>query len=110
MEKGNLAFLPLLLGSILFNFLVGKAMGALPRARKPLLVLGLLGNLGLLGYFKYANFFLDNLNWLLGTSIGAASLLLPWGSVSLPFSRLLSWWTGTEETRQTIPCWSMPAL
>ena len=25
--KGNLAFLPLLLGSILFNFLVGKAMG-----------------------------------------------------------------------------------
>lgn len=70
--KGNLAFLPLLLGSILFNFLVGKAMGALPRARKPLLVLGLLGNLGLLGYFKYANFFLDNLNWLLGTSIGAA--------------------------------------
>ena len=40
--KGNLAFLPLLLGSILFNFLVGKAMGALPRARKPLLVLGLL--------------------------------------------------------------------
>lgn len=47
--KGNLAFLPLLLGSILFNFLVGKAMGALPRARKPLLVLGLLGNLGLLG-------------------------------------------------------------
>lgn len=75
--KGNLAFLPLLLGSILFNFLVGKAMGALPRARKPLLVLGLLGNLGLLGYFKYANFFLDNLNWLLGTSIGALSLLLP---------------------------------
>ena len=37
--KGNLAFLPLLLGSILFNFWVGKAMGALPRARKPLLVL-----------------------------------------------------------------------
>ena len=77
--KGNLVFLPLLLGSILFNFLVGKAMGALPRARKPLLVLGLLGNLGLLGYFKYANFFLDNLNWLLGTSIGALSLLLPLG-------------------------------
>lgn len=32
--KGNLAFLPLLLGSILFNFLVGKAMGALPPGQK----------------------------------------------------------------------------
>lgn len=86
--KGNLAFLPLLLGSILFNFLVGKAMGALPRARKPLLVLGLLGNLGLLGYFKYANFFLDNLNWLLGTSIGALSLLLPLGISFFTFQQI----------------------
>ena len=86
--KGNLAFLPLLLGSILFNFLVGKAMGALPRARKPLLVLGLLGNLGLLGYFKYANFFLDNLNWLLGTSIGALSLLLPFGISFFTFQQI----------------------
>ena len=108
--KGNLAFLPLLLGSILFNFLVGKAMGALPRARKPLLVLGLLGNLGLLGYFKYANFFLDNLNWLLGTSIGALSLLLTLSYFSPSQQALRNWWTGTEETRQTIPCWSMPAL
>ena len=32
-------------------------------------VLGLLGNLVLLGYFKYANFFLDNLNWLLGRCV-----------------------------------------
>ena len=72
MERETWPFSPLLLESILFNFLVGKAMGALPRARKPLLVLGLLGNLGLLGYFKYANFFLDNLNWLLGTSIRGA--------------------------------------
>ncbi|MFQ9411746.1 MAG: hypothetical protein ACLR1T_12810 [Evtepia gabavorous] len=108
--KGNLAFLPLLLGSILFNFLVGKAMGALPRARKPLLVLGLLGNLGLLGYFKYANFFWTTSTGCWGPPSGRCRCCCPWGSVSLPFSRLLSWWTGTEETRQTIPCWSMPAL
>ena len=105
--KGNLAFLPLLLGSILFNFLVGKAMGALPRARKPLLVLGLLGNLGLLGYFKYANFFLDNLNWLLGTSIGALSLLLPLGISFFTFQQIAFL---VDRYRQTIPCWSMPAL
>lgn len=88
MERETWPFLPLLLGSILFNFLVGKAMGALPRARKPLLVLGLLGNLGLLGYFKYANFFLDNLNWLLGTSIGALSLLLPLGISFFTFQQI----------------------
>ena len=71
-------------------------MGALPRARKPLLVLGLLGNLGLLGYFKYANFFLDNLNWLLGTSIGALSLLLPLGISFFTFQQIASEMKMTE--------------
>lgn len=51
-------------------------------------MLGLLGNLGLLGYFKYANFFLDNLNWLAGTSIGALSLLLPLGISFFTFQQI----------------------
>ena len=92
---GSLAFLPLLAGSILFNFFVGKGLGRVTRRRKALLVLGLLGNLGVLGYFKYMNFFLENLNLLLGTSFGALSLLRPWGSAFSPFSRSPIWWTGT---------------
>lgn len=85
---GGLAFLPLLAGSILFNFFVGKGLGAAAGWRKVLLVLGLLGNLGVLGYFKYMNFFLENLNLLLGTSIGALSLLLPLGISFFTFQQI----------------------
>ena len=49
--KARLAFLPILLGSILFNFWVGKGLQTFARCQKGLLALGLLGNLGLLGYF-----------------------------------------------------------
>lgn len=85
---GSLAFLSLLAGSILFNFFVGKGLGRVTRRRKALLVLGLLGNLGVLGYFKYTNFFLENLNLLLGTSIGALSLLLPLGISFFTFQQI----------------------
>lgn len=46
-----------------------------------LLVLSLLLNIGLLCYFKYANFFVDNLNHALA-SIGIAKL--PWLHIALP--------------------------
>lgn len=67
--KARLAFLPILLGSILFNFWLGKGLQTFSRCQKRFLALGLLGNLGLLGYFKYANFFLENVNRVLGTSL-----------------------------------------
>lgn len=41
--------------------------------------LSLLGNLGLLGYFKYADFFIGNLNSALGTSLELLNLALPIG-------------------------------
>lgn len=73
--KARLAFLPILLGSILFNFGVGKGLQTFARYQKGLLALGLLGNLGLLGYFKYANFFLENVNRVLGTSLICSPLM-----------------------------------
>jgi alginate O-acetyltransferase complex protein AlgI len=55
-----------------------------PLRRKALLVLSLIANLGLLAYFKYANFFLDSLRQALGAlgasaSIPALSVILPIG-------------------------------
>ena len=86
--KARLAFLPILLGSILFNFGVGKGLQTFARYQKGLLALGLLGNLGLLGYFKYANFFLENVNRVLGTSLGALTLLLPLGISFFTFQQI----------------------
>jgi len=49
------AFLPLLVGSILANYFIGRRLtGA---GGKAWLVVGLVGNLGLLAYFKYRGFF-----------------------------------------------------
>jgi D-alanyl-lipoteichoic acid acyltransferase DltB (MBOAT superfamily) len=58
----NPVYVPLLLVSVLFNYGVGLLLGNSPTAgsRRLVLAIGVAGNLGLLGYFKYANFFVDN--------------------------------------------------
>ena len=43
------------------------------------LVLGLMVNLLTLGYYKYANFFVDNMDALLGVNVVLAPILLPLG-------------------------------
>lgn len=74
-------FLFILLGSLILNFYIVKSMSRQEQHRKTGLVFSLLLNLGLLGYFKYANFFIDNLNQLLST-VGLHTV--PWMTVALP--------------------------
>src|SRR5262249_42526757 len=52
-----------LLASIVFNFQVGRRLARTDGiiARRVLLAIGVGGDLALLGYFKYANFFLDQI-------------------------------------------------
>jgi D-alanyl-lipoteichoic acid acyltransferase DltB (MBOAT superfamily) len=75
----NVLYLPLLLGSMLFNFIIGKSLGEARRVRpKTLLSIGIIGNLALLGYFKYADFFIANVNVLLGEeTLPSLNLALP---------------------------------
>jgi alginate O-acetyltransferase complex protein AlgI len=56
-------FLGLLVGSTVIDFFVGRYLGAVtdPRRRRLALVLSLAFNLGMLGVFKYFNFFADSL-------------------------------------------------
>jgi len=74
--------LPLLLGSILFNYFVGARIqldyaAGRSRAVKAWLIFGLCVDIGLLGWFKYANFFADNLNLLFGGGFNLQKILLP---------------------------------
>ena len=66
----------LLCVSALGDYLVALGMEATPnpRARKLLLVVSLVANIGLLCYFKYANFFLRSLEEAIGVSGSSASL------------------------------------
>lgn len=81
---------PLLLGSLLFNYAVGTWLGKVTPGRraKALLAFGLAGNLLFLGYFKYANFFIDTANNVLGLHWGFTHVLLPLGISFITFQKI----------------------
>lgn len=69
----------LLTVSLVFNFSTGYLLtNSLGRvSRKTVLTLGILANLALLGYYKYANFFIENTNWLFETGVNLGDIVLP---------------------------------
>jgi len=74
--------LPLLLGSIVFNYFVGGRIQRAYLAQDTLrtrlwLTLGVLADVGLLFWFKYANFAIDNVNLLVGADYHLERIALP---------------------------------
>ncbi len=57
------------------------------KTRKVFLIVGLVFNISLLGYFKYSDFFLDNINTLFGTDVPLLKLLLPLGISFITFQK-----------------------
>ncbi len=80
----NPIYLSLLIASVLVNWFVSSAIraqnenGEAARA-KWLFLLGLAFNLGLLGFFKYADFFISNVNTVAGSNFVLLHLVLPLG-------------------------------
>ena len=74
------SYLALLLGSVCGNFLLA---GFISRAREDgrsttsLLSFGVAANLGLIGYFKYAGFFVETANALAATGLPVPQIVLP---------------------------------
>jgi D-alanyl-lipoteichoic acid acyltransferase DltB (MBOAT superfamily) len=82
----NPIYLWLIAGTILFNFAAGRA---LDRWRsRALLGFAIAANLTLLGYFKYANFFIDTLNDATGAGIDLAPIVLPLGISFFTFQKI----------------------
>ena len=84
-------FLPLLAGSILFNFLVGRRLeraAARPALRRFWLSVGIGADLALLGFFKYANFLLENAAALGGWQSEALNVILPVGISFFTFQQI----------------------
>jgi D-alanyl-lipoteichoic acid acyltransferase DltB (MBOAT superfamily) len=73
----NPAYLGLILVSILFNYAFGVVLGGEGGHRKASLVAGVILNLGLLGYYKYANFFVDTVNGAFDTNFHLSVIILP---------------------------------
>ncbi len=89
----NWKFLPLLLGSIAVNFALGRALQR--RSQPPgrgagatVLGAGVTANLALLGYFKYADFFVANANTMLGAHWLLPQVILPLGISFFTFTQI----------------------
>lgn len=87
----NPAYLGLIGLSILFNFTVGRLLGN-PRlesaGRRGVLVFGVFVNIAVLAYYKYANFFVDNVNVALGTAYSFEAVMLPLGISFFTFTQI----------------------
>lgn len=97
----NPVYLILMLGSIGFNYLIGRTLALSFESRgsasKPLLTLGIAANLGLLGYFKYANFFVSTVNAAFPTGIELPPIVLPLAISFFTFQQityLVDAWSG----------------
>jgi len=76
----NISYLPIILVSMLFNYLIGNTLNSKKNykfSKKVLLIFGIVANIAVLAYFKYFDFFIENINLVLSTKIEPLHLLLP---------------------------------
>lgn len=83
----DVRYVPLLLVSIIFNYLVGKKL-EFEKNKKFWLWLGILVNISMLAYFKYMDFFLESVNMILGVSyFELMHIVLPLGISFFTFTQ-----------------------
>jgi len=77
----NISYLPIILSSLLFNYLIGNSLNENFKKvrihRRSLLIFGVIVNIALLGYFKYSDFLIENFNIAFDGSVPLLNLTLP---------------------------------
>lgn len=86
----NPKYLAILIFSLLFNYLCSRLFIRCksPGGKRGALALGLAANIGLLFYFKYFHFFLDNCNFLFHTDWQVEAIALPLGISFFTFQQI----------------------
>ena len=86
----NPSYVPIIVASILVNYALSQMMLTSEKKmiRLPLMLLGLALNLGVLFYFKYHDFFAENVNRFFGTGFALHRLALPLGISFFTFQQL----------------------
>ena len=90
---GEPVYLWLMIGSVLFNYLCGLGIGAAKKQGKNalarlVLILCIVGDIGALGVFKYADLAISTLNAAAGTGLALLALALPIGISFYTFQAL----------------------
>ena len=88
----NPSYLLIMICSILFNYAVFKGMELAgrksPKWHRPVMIFGVAANLAVLFYFKYYDFFVENVNAVFGTSFVLKGILLPLGISFFTFQQI----------------------
>lgn len=91
-------YVPLLIGSIAFNYLAGAAIAKNHAVKGYLLTISIIANLGLLFWYKYANFFAASYSSILGQQWQSMDIVLPLGISFFTFTQiafLVDVWKGS---------------
>ena len=76
---GEPRYIIVLIFSCVFNYYYGKLIEKQFKNKKLLLIINLVINFGILFYFKYFNFFLDNINALFSCNLTGLNIIMPIG-------------------------------
>jgi len=88
----NPVFVLLIMTSITANYAFGYAIGLIrlksEQKAKEVLAASVAANLGVLAYFKYANFFIINMSQLTGMELAVGNIVLPLGISFFTFTQI----------------------
>lgn len=86
----HISYIPLILTSVFANYLFATGTERARKAifRKISFIGGVLFNVGLLGYYKYYDFFLENINFAFDTHFVLKGILLPLGISFFTFQQI----------------------
>lgn len=82
----DVRYVPLLFGSICWNYWFGRRIGV-ASCKRVFLTIAVSGNIALLAYYKYAGFFLETINAAFGFSYDIPHIVLPLGISFFTFTQ-----------------------
>ncbi len=97
MSLWNVYFSAVLIFSVLFNYALGSALSNVAGSsnskwKNIVFLIAIAGNILLLGFFKYSNFFLGTINSLFSANLGLLNLIFPIGISFYTFMQI-AWLT-----------------
>ena len=99
----NITYLPIICGSILINYFFSRMLSnsAIKRKyRTILMAVGVVINIAVIFYFKYFDFFLENLNTIFNRSFELKNIVLPLGISFFTFQQV-SYLVDSYRTQET---------
>lgn len=97
---GEPVYVILMLLSIIVNYLIALKIERRKRGKKKWMIIDVIFNLGVIGFFKYGNFIIQNINSIFHSNIGEMDLALPIG-ISFYTFQVLSY--VIDVYRKTVP-------